>query len=521
MLAEVSQSDGQEVDSVLTTRRAFIGGVSSLVMVSGRVRAEAPTGHLRYGLSAFPPNLQPWVSTGSAAGTVKLLVYGRLLGYDKTGTLVGELAQSWSLEPDGTWVFKLRPNAVFHNGEKVTADDVKWTIEQIASEKSAAYMRTQFQNIAQIETPDPLTVRLTTKVPLAVVPNWFANYNVGIVWRGSPANAPVGAGSFVLTAQERGTSLELTAFDKYCRPDLPRLQSISMVAYPDENLRTSALRAGDIDLIEYVPWQSMSAIQADPNLRLQESNGAAFMDVIFNGSKPPFSDPRVRLAVAHAVKREDVVQGAFFGRGKGLEGVPIAEGSPYYDEVLAHGWKYDPAKSKALLAAAGFADGFNTTLLATAQYSMHKDTAEIVQQYLGAIGIRCELKLPDWSTRVSMGIKGQYDIAIHGLSADSNDPDGLTVVLNTALGPGQERSFGVSAPRVADAFNRGRAEFDQAKRVQIYKEMQQAALEEVPMASLVWRSQGYGMSSHVSGFTNLPGALSTASGAMLTETFLA
>jgi peptide/nickel transport system substrate-binding protein len=94
----------------------------------------------------------------------------------------------------------------------------------------------------------------------------------------------------------------------------------------------------------------------------------------------------------------------------------------------------------------------------------------------------------------------------------------LTVVLNTALGPGQERSFGVSAPRVADAFNRGRAEFDQAKRVQIYKEMQQAALEEVPMASLVWRSQGYGMSREVNGFTNLPGALSTASGGMLTET---
>jgi len=223
--------------------------------------------------------------------------------------------------------------------------------------------------------------------------------------------------------------------------------------------------------------------------------------------------------VAHAVKREDIVKAAFFGRGKPLEGVPIPESTPWYDAELAHGWKYDPERAKALLSQAGFGNGFSANLLATAQYGMHKDTAEVVQQYLAAVGIQCELQLPDWSTRVARGGQGQYDIAIHGLVAENNDPDGLTPLIDTSLPPSYVRSFGLSAPRTTAALARGRAEFDQAKRIAIYKDMQRAALEEVPLAGLAWRSQGYGMDRSVKGFANLPGALTAYSGRTLEETF--
>ncbi|HEY1492093.1 MAG TPA: ABC transporter substrate-binding protein, partial [Steroidobacteraceae bacterium] len=377
---------------------------------------------------------------------------------------------------------------------------------------------TQFQEVSRIETPDPLTVRLVTRSHQATLPTWFANYNTFVIWRNSAPDTPIGSGPFTLVAQERGTSIELAAFDKFYKPGLPKLRGITFVAYADENLRASALRAGDVDMIEYVPWQVMPAIEADPRLRLQETQGAAFMDVLFNGTCPPFSDPRVRRAVAHAVKREDIVRAAFYGRGQSLEGVPITEGTPFYDDRLAHGWNYDPVRAKALLADAGYAGGLQTTLLATAQYGMHQATAEVVQRYLAAIGIQCELRLPDWATRVNLGTRGQYDIAIHGVAADNNDPDGLTPVMDTSLAPSQGRSFGVQAPRTVDAFARGRAEYDQAKRVQIYKELQEAALEEVPLVGLAWRSQGYGMDKRVTGFTNLPGALSTSSGVMLEET---
>ena len=480
--------------------------------------AQRAANTLRYGLSAFPPNLQPWVSTGASAGTVKMLTHRSLLSYDDKGELRGELAESWSIDAEGAWVFKLRQGCLFHNGDPVTAEDVKWSIEQIAGEKSTAYMRAQFQGVARIEIPDAKTVRLVTKQPEATLPTWFCNYNTFILSRKSTPTEPVGAGPFRLVGQERGTSLDLVAFDKYYKPGLPKLKAIKFIVYADENLRFAALQSGDVDMIEYVPWQSMSAVEADPRLKLDSKEGP-FMDVLFNGAKPPFNDARVRRAVAHAVKREDIVKAAFFGRGKPLEGVPIVEGTPWWDKELSRGWAYDPARAKALLAEAGFANGFQTTLLATAQFGMHKDTAEIVQQHLAAIGIQCELQLPDWSTRVSRGIRGQYDMAIHGVSADNNDPDGLTVVLDTSLSPTHGRSFKVEAPRTIAALAKGRAEFDQAKRVAIYREMQAAALEEVPLVGLAWRSQGYGMDKSVQGFTNLPGALTTSSGAMLEETY--
>ena len=500
------------------TRRAVLAGTAALPLAGGTARAQAAQDVLRFGLSAFPPNLQPWNSTGASAGTVKMMLFSRLTSYDRAGNLVGDLAESWSRTPDNAWVFRLRPNILFRNGEPFTADDVKWNIEQIADAKSTAYMRAQFQDVTAIEVPDPLTLRITTRNPQATLPSWFANYNMGLISRKSAPGDPVGSGPFTLQSQERGTAIVLAANPKYFRPGLPKLRGIRFVAYPDENLRTAALRSGDMDIIEYVPWQAMGAVEADGRLRLDNVDGAALMDVLFNGSRPPFNDPRVRLAVAHAVRREDIVQAAFFGRGKVLEGVPIAENTPFFDPALSRGWNYDPAKSKALLAAAGFPNGFSSTLLSTAQFSMHKDTAEVVQQHLAAVGIQCELKLPDWSTRVSLGTRGQYDMAIHGVSADNNDPDGLSVLLDTSLSPSHGRSFGVAAPRTIEALKRGRGEFDDARRVEIYKEMQRAALEEVPLVGLAWRSQGYGMDRRVSGFTNLPGALSLLSGLTLETT---
>jgi peptide/nickel transport system substrate-binding protein len=507
------------------SRRTLLasGGAGALLAASGigggaSAQPRAPL--LRYGLSAWPPNLQPWVSTGVSAGTIKMLTHGRLMRFGPDGTLRGELAESFARESDGAWTFKLVPNAVFHNGEPVTSADVRHTIEQIAADKSTAYMRAQFQIVSRIEAPDARTVKIHTKVPAATLPTWFCNYNMPIVWRSSPAAEPVGCGAYMLAAQERGTSLELKAFDRYFMAGLPRIERLRFIVYADENLRFAALQSGDVDMIEYVPWQSMKAVESDPRLKLDTQYGP-FMDILFNGSKGPLSDARVRRAIAHAVKREDIVAAAFFGRGKVLEGVPIVEGTPWYDAELARGWRYDPDESRRLLAAAGVPNGFQATMLATAQFGMHKDTAEVVQQHLAKIGVQTELKLPDWSTRVRLGATGQYEIAIHGVAADNNDPDGLSIVMDTSLSPTHGRSFALPAPRTTALFAKGRAELDDTKRVAIYKDLQRAALEEVPLVGLAWRAQGFGMSRKVEGFVNLPGALSLSSGFMLAETRIA
>jgi peptide/nickel transport system substrate-binding protein len=473
---------------------------------------------LRFGLSSYPPSFQPWTQAGTAAGTVTLLTHRGLLSYDNTGQLRGELAESWQRDGDAGWLFHLR-QAVFHNGNPVTSDDVKWTLEQVAGAKATAYMRGQFQGVDRIETPDPRTVRIIMKQPTATVPMWLAAYEMPIVAKGSldKNGLGVGCGPFVIQAQDRGVSLDLVAFDKFYRPGLPKLRTLRMIVYADETARVAALQAGDVDLIEYVPWQSMAAIEADPKLKLETTDGPV-MFVLFNGARGPFTDARIRLAVAHAIKRDEIVKSVFFGRGRPLEGLPIVPGTPFYDDKLAHGWNYDPVRAKQLLAEAGKPDGFSCTLLATAQYGMHKDTAVLMQQHLAAIGIQVQLALPDWPTRVALGNRGQYEFAVNGGTTDGNDPDGMAGLVDSALGPSSSRSYDLPVPKLSELFAAGRSEFDPAKRRAIYLDLQKVALEEAPAVFLAWRSQGYAMTRGVQGFVNLPGALIFLSGITLEET---
>ncbi len=498
----------------LSRRRLVLTAAAAPLLAPQASAADAP---LRFGLSTYPPNLLPWVSTGQSSATVKLLLFRGLLSFATDGSLRGELAARWERDGDTAWVFHLR-DAVFQNGAPVTAADAAWSITQVRG-NAVAYMHGQMQGVQSVETPDARTLRIVTSEPVATLPLWMASPQMPVIAQRSDPDAPVGAGPYTIVSQERGVAIELAAFAKFYRAGLPKAPRIRMVAYADDNLRMAALNAGDVDIIEYAPWQSMKQVEANPNLRLDGSVGP-FMNLLFNGGRAPFKDPRVRLATAFAIRREEIVQAAFFGRGAPLGGMPIPPGTEFYDATLADTWHYDPARAKTLLAEAGLANGFACTLLATAQYGMHKATAEIVQQHLAEIGIQATLSLPEWGQRVTLGNRGQYEIAVFGTSTDNNDPDGMQTVIDGDLPANYGRSYAMPTPRLHELFAAGRREFDPAKRRAIYAELQKTALADAPMVSLAWRTQAYAMTRRVQGFTSLPGALSGASGITLETTSL-
>ncbi len=500
-------------------RRAVLAGAATLPLFA-RTASAAPPGLLRFGLSSYPPNLLPWASTGTAALTVKCQVYRGLLSFGPDGKLRGELADHWERDGDAGWRFHLR-DAHFHNGKPVTAEDVAWSLAQIGSSPTA-YLRGQLQVIQSVETPDPRTIRILTKTPIVTLPLLLATPFAPVIAKDSleAEGGPIGAGPYTIAAQERGVSLDLAAFEGFYKPGLPKMKKLRMTAYADENARVAALQAGDVDFIEYVPWQSMAAIEKDAKLRLDTVDGP-FMALDFNGGSGPFKDARLRLAVAHAIRREEIVKAAFYGRGTPLQGLPIPKVSEFYNPTYADGWNYDPAKAKSLMQAAGVGGGFACTLLSTAQYGMHKATAEIVQQHLGEIGIQVQLNLPDWATRVTLGNRGQYEFCVQGQAADNNDPDGLSAYIDGSLPPDNARSVNLPTPEIHSLLAAGRAEFDSAKRHAIYDQLQQVALQVVPMAGLCWRSQGYAMTRGLSGLANLPGGLNFYSGTSFEDIVLA
>lgn len=500
------------------TRRQTLAAAALPLLGSRAARAATrDPGHLTLGISGWPATLAPWANAGTVAQNFKLLAYRGLLGYGPDGQMRGELAERWERAEDGSWVFHLR-DAVFHNGAPVTADDVRYSIQQIAGDKSSAYMKGEMGRISRIDTPDARTVRLTTAEPSVVLPSLFASYFSPIVAAGSLERdgSGIGAGPFELAGQERGRYIDLKAFDRFYRPGLPKLRTVRLIAYADENARLAALEAGDVDLIEYVPWSAMAGIKANPAFTLQTTEGP-FMYMYFNATSGPFSDVRVRQAAAIAVRRDEIVQAAFFGRGRALESLPFDSGGPFFDTARSHGWAYDPKRAKALLAEAGLSGGFSCTLLATSTYGMIQSTAQVIQSNLAEIGIQAKLALPDWGTRVAVGNRGQFDIAVNGTTNESNDPDGMSNFIETDLPNNYTRSFGLSLPKLDALVAEGRRTFDLERRRAIYAEVERLAVEDVPMVGLCWRDQGYAMVRDLAGFTDMPGALTFYS-AMTLET---
>ena len=502
-------------------RRGFLattGAAAGALGFLGKAAFAQDGGTLRFGLSAYPPSFDVWASNGTAAGTIKLMCHRGLLSYDKDGVMQGELAESWEVSEDGTWTFKLR-DANWHDGTPVTAADVAWTVTEAQKADSAAYLQGQLATITSIETPDEKTVVMKTDGPQAVLPSWFAHYNMSIMKTGSERDSMMGAGPFKLVSTDRGVSLSLEANTDYYKEGMPKVAGVEAIVYADENLRVAALEAGDVDVVEYVPWQAMAQVGDNDALQLDTTFGP-FMYLTFNGSKPPFDNPLVRRAVGHAIKREDIAAAAFYERGAPLEHLPIADASEFYNADLANSWNYDPDKAMALLAEAGYPDGFDCTMLSTAQYGMHQSTAEVCQAYLSMVGINVTLDLPEWSTRIKKGNEGSYDLSVMGTAADNNDPDGLANVVDGSLPAAYARSYGLETPEISELFKKGRAIFDAEERKAIYKELEQIAIDTAPIMGLCWREQGYGLAGNVSGFSNMPGQLTFYSGFTLEEAML-
>lgn len=482
---------------------AFLGGNFASAQQSEQV--------LRIGLSTYPPHFRPWVNVGWSGHLVSSLMNRNLIAYDESGAFVGDLAESWEATSETTWKITLR-DAKFNDGSPVTAEDVAWTFEQIQAEGSGAYVYDALKPILAVKILDSRSFELETDGPLAIVPALMTYPFFSILKAHSTEveDYGIGAGPYRLVAAEKGVSLELEPNEHYFKEGIPPLKGVFVTPYADENARVAALTAGDVDLIDYVPWSAMDAIEANEALSLSKVDAGAFMFLSFNGAGV-FADKRLREAVAFGLRRQEFVESIFFGFGAPMTGVPRSSSSPYYHEDQAKFWGYDPERAKALLKEAGYENGLEVTLLASSQYSMHRDTAVLVQAQLAEIGIKVNLQLPDWATRVSMGNRGVGDFAVQGQAMDILDPDAAQNIVDPSLSPTYLRSRNFEVEGLNGLYAKGRQELDPAARVAIYKEADQRVLEDTPVTGLAYRATGYATQATVKNLGLYPDQLSVFS----------
>ncbi|MGI4943825.1 MAG: ABC transporter substrate-binding protein, partial [Janthinobacterium lividum] len=312
------------------------------------------------------------------------------------------MALSWESAADGLSVtFHLRPGVVWHDGQPFTATDVKFSLLN-ANGKLHPWGRGAFRAVSQIDTPDDLTVVLRLKQPSAALMLGTDAACGAIlprhIWDGTdilknPHNLqPIGTGPYKFVEMITGDRLRYVRNDRYFIPNQPFFDELVLRIIPDPAARTAAFENNEVDMLYHnaLPFSEAPRLAAEPNVVLKKTNlrGAGFMG-IFNVRNKPYSDVRVRQALAHAIDRgfiRDNVDKGFTIKMLG----PVPPASPLYDKTLTD-YDFDPAKANAMLDEAGYPRGangirFGFDFLWPAADAGVTRMADILRQNLAAIG---------------------------------------------------------------------------------------------------------------------------------------
>ncbi len=356
-----------------------------------------------------PPHLDP---TSAAAQAIDSVVYSNifegLTRFQGDGSVVPGLAESWEISGDGTiYTFRLREGVTFHDGSSFDAEDVKFSLDRARAEDSTNAQKALFAGITAVDVVDPQTVRITLDAPNgALLFNlaWGDAVIVAPESIDSIKTNPIGTGAYKFQNWVQGDRIALTRNENYWG-EQPALEKATFKFISDPTAAFAALMAEDIDAFDNFPApENLPQFEADPRFQVLVGSTEGETILAINNKQPPFDDLRVRQAVAHAIDRQAIIDGAMFGYGTPI-GSHFAPHHPAYKDLTANS-AHDPEKARALLAEAGLPDGFETTLhLPPPSYA--RRGGEIVAAQLAAVGIKAEIINVEWAQWLETVFRGK------------------------------------------------------------------------------------------------------------------
>ncbi|OGK84472.1 MAG: hypothetical protein A2050_07360 [Candidatus Rokubacteria bacterium GWA2_73_35] len=501
--------------------------LAALAGAAARGEAPRPGGTLRAVFSADPPTLDPAQATDTTSSAVIRQVFDGLLELDETLTPVPALARSVRVSPDGrVYTFALRPGVRFHNGRELRAADVKYSFERAAKgkrpwvfEKIAGardFTKGAAGAIAGVRVVDDLTVELRLDRPFAPFLHLMAYDAAAVVPRDEVerrgpgfASHPVGTGAFRFVSWRRDDQVVLERFPGHFRGPAP-LERVVFRIIPAEITRFNEYRAGQLDLTD-IPTGQCRSVQADPQLRGEAAVWPTLgtHGLRFNVEKPPFSDARLRRALAHAIDPTIVVERLLEGCVHPARGI-LPPALPGYSPAIRRP-PLDRERAKRLLAEAGYPGGrglgpiafnFNTG-------DLNQRIAEVLQAQLREIGVALELRRLDWAAHIKVVDDGSAVFFRQGWIADYPDPENFLTVLfhsrNIGAAGNTSRYRNPAVDRLldeADAMTSGPARFGR------YHQAEQTIVDDAAWISLYHYSSRALVKRHVKGLER--SALSSA-----------
>lgn len=432
-------------------------------------------------------SLDPHKHTTYPTQNVLWHIYEPLVMMDAQGRYQSGLATEWKTLDDTTWQFKLRPNVKFHNGDALTAEDVKFTFERALNPDTKTPTRANLTQIERVEMVDPMTVNFVTKGPYPVLLNRLSENSFSSVIIPSKyvmnegddilAKQPVGTGPYKFVSHRKDERLDMEANPQYWG-GAPPIKKAVFRPIPETAARIAELRSGGADLIVNVPPEQVSSLESGgTKVDTVPSNFTMF--VVFNTlEEGPLQRKEVRQALNHAVDVDAIIKNVMGGLAQRIAVSLAREAFGYPKDMQPY--PYDPEKAKQMLAAAGYPGGFKVPFISRAgRYLKDKEVVEAVGGYLQKVGVETELRFVEpgvWAELSNR--KGREGLSYPGWSG----PD-AELVWSNILATGELQSY-FSNKDLDALLEQGRGTLDEKKRLDAYDKAARLIKEEAPQIPL-------------------------------------
>lgn len=464
---------------------------------------------LKVGLDVDAGTLDPRLSKDSTAYRAIELVYDGLVYLDANLKPQPDLAVSWTNPEPKVWVFNLRKDVKWQDGQKFTADDVVYTFTSLLNPDFKAPYRTLYTPIAKVEAVDQYTVKFTLADAYAPM---LAYMDIGIVPKhigekndGSLATSPVGTGAYKFVSWAKNSKIELEANKGYWG-GAPKIQKIELNIIPDNTNRVNALQAGDVDIIQSpLSPQDLPRLKADSNLNVTQSTGLGLTYLNFNCADPVLSDVRVRQAIASLVDRKTIAEQIY--QNMDLPGLSVLLPTSWAFDSSITGPTYSEQKAAELLTAAGYKldggtwkkDGKELTInLSTHSEDPNRIQAvEFIQNALTKNGIKVKTSVTEWATFSADVQASKHQVALMGW-LNLVDPD--RAMYNQFYSKGASNWSKYSNATVDQLLSQARVESDQNTRTNLYRQAAKIVADDVVYQVVTYQGYVFAANKKVVGF---------------------
>lgn len=376
--------------------------------------------HITIGIPQDLDSLVPSLSQGAGTQEILFNIYEGLYKPDSEGNLVPAVASGYTMTEDGlVYTFTLREGVKFHNGNPVTAADVKYSIETCAGLNGGEPVISAFSNIVSVETPDEGTVVITLKESSSSFMAILSTVEAAIVPEGAQdlETNPVGTGPYRFVSRSLQENVELERFDEYWG-EPAHIRNITLKVIADSDAIVMNLQGGAVDMIARISTAQAAAL--GEGFTVLEGTMNLVQAVYLNNAAAPFDNEKVRQALCYAVDKQEILDFVSEGKGTPVGSSMFPAFGKYYMEELNDLYTVDLEKAKALLEEAGYPDGFTFTMKVPSNYQQHIDTAQVIAEQLKQIGVTANIELIEWETWLSDVYQGRdFEATVVGVDAST------------------------------------------------------------------------------------------------------